>query len=133
MAHDASQNNPKKEVATALIGIVLLLAIILGIGVSAFLRPAGEHQPKASEVASEVQTATAQSGETASEQPADSATAPSADTATATAESTDTATATASSTETTTATAESTEATAEQPAGETTPADGTTEQKTDGQ
>lgn len=113
MAHDASQNNPKKEVATALIGIVLLLAIILGIGVSAFLRPAGEHQPKASEVASEVQTATAQSGESASEQPADSATAPSADTATAT--------------------AESTEATAEQPAGETTPADGTTEQKTDGQ
>lgn len=118
MAHDASQNNPKKEVATALIGIVLLLAIILGIGVSAFLRPAGEHQPKASEVASEVQTATAQSGETASEQPADSATAPSADSATA------------PSADTATATAESTEATAEQPAGETTPADGTKEIQT---
>lgn len=51
--HDAVENNPKKEIATALIGIVLLLVIILGIGVSAYLRPAGEHQPKTDEVATQ--------------------------------------------------------------------------------
>ena len=45
MAHDASQNNPVKESVTALAGIVLLLVIIGGIAVSAWLRPAGEHQP----------------------------------------------------------------------------------------
>lgn len=43
MAHDAYDNNPKKETLTALIGILLLLAIIGGIAVSAWLRPAGEH------------------------------------------------------------------------------------------
>lgn len=43
MAHDAYDNNPKKELLTALLGILLLLAIIAGIGVSAWLRPAGDH------------------------------------------------------------------------------------------
>lgn len=43
MAHDAYDNNPKKELLTALMGILLLLAIIAGIGVSAWLRPAGDH------------------------------------------------------------------------------------------
>lgn len=45
MAHDASQNNPVKEVVHALIGIVLLLVIIAGIAVFAWLRPAGNHEP----------------------------------------------------------------------------------------
>lgn len=45
MAHDASNNNPKKEVLQALVGIALLLTIIAGIGVSAWLRPAGNHEP----------------------------------------------------------------------------------------
>lgn len=43
--HDAVENNPKKEVLTALVGITLLLAIIAGIAVSAWLRPAGDHHP----------------------------------------------------------------------------------------
>lgn len=45
MAHDASQNNPLKESVTALVGIVLLLVMIAGIAISAWLRPPGEHQP----------------------------------------------------------------------------------------
>lgn len=45
MAHDASENNPKKEIVTALVGIVLLLVLIAGIAVSAWLRPAGNHEP----------------------------------------------------------------------------------------
>lgn len=36
-------NNPKKELMFALGGVGLFLAIVLLIGVSAFLRPAGEH------------------------------------------------------------------------------------------
>lgn len=52
MAHDASQNNPLKESLMAVSGLVLLLVIIGGIAVSAWLRPAGEHQPaQAAEVA----------------------------------------------------------------------------------
>lgn len=41
--HDVVENNPKKEILTALIGIVLLLAMIAGIAVFAWLRPAGDH------------------------------------------------------------------------------------------
>lgn len=44
-AHDASENNPIKEIVHALIGIVLLLVIIGGIAVFAWLRPAGNHEP----------------------------------------------------------------------------------------
>lgn len=44
MAHDASQNNPKKEIAFALVGITAFLVMILGIGISGFLRPAGNHE-----------------------------------------------------------------------------------------
>ncbi|WP_066800349.1 hypothetical protein [Moraxella oblonga] len=44
MAHDASQNNPKKEIAFALVGITAFLVIVLGIGISGFLRPAGNHE-----------------------------------------------------------------------------------------
>lgn len=44
MAHDASNNNPKKEIVHALLGAVLLLVIIAGIAVSGWLRPAGNHE-----------------------------------------------------------------------------------------
>lgn len=44
MAHDASNNNPTKEIVHALIGIVLLLTMIAGIAISAWLRPAGNHE-----------------------------------------------------------------------------------------
>lgn len=55
MAHDASNNNPTKETLAALVGIALLLVMIAGIAVSAWLRPAGEHQPTAPvEAAAEV-------------------------------------------------------------------------------
>lgn len=40
---DAGQNNPKKEFIYALGGVGLFLALVLLIGISAFLRPAGEH------------------------------------------------------------------------------------------
>lgn len=43
MAHDASENNPKKEILMSLVGIVVLLVLIVGIAVSAWLRPAGDH------------------------------------------------------------------------------------------
>lgn len=45
MAHDASNNNPVKEIVHSLLGILLLLTIIAGIAVSAWLRPAGNHEP----------------------------------------------------------------------------------------
>lgn len=45
MAHDASNNNPKKEIVHALLGAVLLLVIIAGIAVSGWSRPAGNHEP----------------------------------------------------------------------------------------
>ena len=40
---DIVENNPKKELMYALGGIALFLGIVLLIGISAFLRPAGEH------------------------------------------------------------------------------------------
>ncbi|MFL1732664.1 hypothetical protein [Moraxella oculi] len=43
MAHDASNNNPTKELLASLVGIALLLTMIAGIAISAWLRPAGEH------------------------------------------------------------------------------------------
>ena len=44
MAHDASNNNPAKETVHALIGIVVLLTIISSIAISAWFRPAGNHE-----------------------------------------------------------------------------------------
>ena len=44
-AHDASDNNPTKEIIHALIGVVLFLILIGGIAVFAWLRPAGNHEP----------------------------------------------------------------------------------------
>lgn len=43
MSEDIVKNNPKKELLFTLGGIALFLGIVLLIGVSAFLRPAGEH------------------------------------------------------------------------------------------
>lgn len=40
---DASQNKPIKEFTFAIFGIILFLAMILLIAISAFLRPAGDH------------------------------------------------------------------------------------------
>lgn len=40
---DASQNKPKKEFAYAMVGTAAFLAIVLLIGISAFLRPADKH------------------------------------------------------------------------------------------
>ncbi|MPW74158.1 hypothetical protein CPI40_03220 [Moraxella catarrhalis] len=54
MAHDASNNNPLKESLTALIGTVLLLVMIAGIAISAWLRPAGEHPAQAEPTDAEV-------------------------------------------------------------------------------
>lgn len=41
--HDVLDNNPKKELLTTLIGVVLFVVIVAGIAIFAFLRPAGEH------------------------------------------------------------------------------------------
>ena len=43
MSEHIVENNPKKEFMFALGGVGLFLAIVLLIGVSGFLRPAGEH------------------------------------------------------------------------------------------
>ena len=43
MSEDISNNNPKKEFLFALMGIGLFLGIVLLIGISGFLRPAGQH------------------------------------------------------------------------------------------
>lgn len=41
--HHEVANSPVKEISFALIGIVLFLAMVLWIGIAAYLRPAGEH------------------------------------------------------------------------------------------
>ena len=43
MSEHIVENNPKREFMFALGGVGLFLAIVLLIGVSGFLRPAGEH------------------------------------------------------------------------------------------
>ncbi|WP_230655721.1 hypothetical protein [Psychrobacter sp. I-STPA10] len=40
---DASQNNPKKELVFALVGLLAFLGIVLLIAISGYLRPAQEH------------------------------------------------------------------------------------------
>ncbi len=74
MAHDASDNNPVKESLTAVAGLVLLLVIIAGIGISAFLRPAGDHHPAGEAVqaapAADTEQATAAAAAADAQQPA---------------------------------------------------------------
>lgn len=41
--HDHVANDTKKEIIQALVGVVLFLAMVAFIGISAFLRPAGDH------------------------------------------------------------------------------------------
>ena len=59
MSEGIVNNNPKKELLFALGGIAMFLGIVLLIGVSAFLRPAGEHitatPTEASEAADEAE------------------------------------------------------------------------------
>lgn len=43
MSADIRSNSPKKEFLYALGGVALFLTIVLIVGISAFLRPAGEH------------------------------------------------------------------------------------------
>ncbi len=56
MSEHVVNNNPKKEFLFALVGVGLFLGIVLLIGISAFLRPAGEHitaEPTAESVAAD--------------------------------------------------------------------------------
>lgn len=43
--HDVVQNNTKQELLFSLVGLALFALLAGGIAVSAYLRPAGEHQP----------------------------------------------------------------------------------------
>ena len=87
MSEHIVENNPKKEFLFALGGVALFLGIVLLIGISAFLRPAGEHiTAETTEESAAVETeATAKEAA-----PAETATAPTAPVA-----ETDTAAATA--------------------------------------
>ena len=86
MSEGIVNNNPKKELLFALGGIAMFLGIVLLIGVSAFLRPAGEHitaeTTEASAAADEAEaTATEEEAapadaETATTEEASDATAP---------------------------------------------------------
>ncbi len=56
MSEHVVNNSPKKEFLYALVGVGLFLGIVLLIGISAFLRPAGEHitaEPTAESVAAD--------------------------------------------------------------------------------
>lgn len=48
MSHHDVENNPVKEILTAVIGLVPLIVIIAGIAVFAWIRPAGQHAPAVS-------------------------------------------------------------------------------------
>lgn len=63
MSEDISSNNPMKEFAFALGGVGLFLAIVLLIGISGFLRPAGEHIKAEAPVATETTEAAAPAAE----------------------------------------------------------------------
>lgn len=106
MSEHIVENNPKKEFLFALGGVALFLGIVLLIGISGYLRPAGEH------ITAESTEATAETEATATEA-APAATAEAADTdAAATATPAD-ATVTPTDTDGTVVAAESGTATAE--------------------
>ena len=73
MSEHIVENNPKKEFLFALGGVALFLGIVLLIGISGYLRPAGEH------ITAESTEATAETEATATEA-APAATAEAADT-----------------------------------------------------
>ena len=106
MSEHIVENNPKKEFLFALGGVALFLGIVLLIGISGYLRPAGEH------ITAESTEAAAETDATATEA-APAATAEAADTdAAATATPAD-ATVTPTDTDGTVVAAESGTATAE--------------------
>ncbi len=72
MSEDIVKNNPMREFAFALGGVALFLGIVLLIGVSAFLRPAGEH------ITAETTETSAAADEAAAKEAAPAATAPAA-------------------------------------------------------
>ena len=60
MSEDIVKNNPKKETLFALGGVALFLSIVLLIGISGYLRPAGEHiTAETTDAAAETEAATA--------------------------------------------------------------------------
>ena len=61
MSEHIVENNPKKEFLFALGGVALFLGIVLLIGISGYLRPAGEH------ITAESTEATAETEATATE------------------------------------------------------------------
>lgn len=92
MSEDIRSNSPKKEFVFALGGVALFLSIVLLIGISAFLRPAGEHitvrtpeeiaaaeEAEASAAAAEKEAAAATAEAEAAAEPAAEATAPADD------------------------------------------------------
>lgn len=138
MAHDASNNNPTKEIVHALIGIVLLLTMIAGIAISAWLRPAGNHEvatvpaTEAGKVLEEklkaIDAPKTEEAAPATEAPADAAATATADAPKA--EGADTATANAEAPKADEAT-DTAKADAEAPKAEEKPADTATESKAD--
>lgn len=61
MSEHIVENNPKKEFLFALGGVALFLGIVLLIGISGYLRPAGEHiTAESTEATAESGTATAE-------------------------------------------------------------------------
>ncbi|MGP5070247.1 hypothetical protein [Psychrobacter faecalis] len=70
MSEHIVENNPKKEFLFALGGVALFLGIVLLIGISGYLRPAGEH------ITAESTEAAAETEATAAEETAPAATAP---------------------------------------------------------
>lgn len=84
MSEGIVNNNPKKELLYTLCGIALFLGIVLLIGISGFLRPAGEH------IKAET-TAASAAAEKAEAIAAEDTAAPAETTATADAAATDTA------------------------------------------
>ena len=108
MSEHIVENNPKREFLFALGGVGLFLGIVLLIGISGFLRPAGEH------ITAETTEAAAAAETDATNEKADTAAAPVAETdAAATATPADATVTPAADTDGTVVAAESGTATAE--------------------